>query len=303
MEVPVIFNIQKYSIHDGDGIRTTVFFKGCPLSCAWCHNPESQCYPNEFMYYIERCHTCGRCINICPKKSICLIENGVTRDQERCNLCGDCVDVCINGAREIAGKQYAIKELIKEIEKDRMFYEQSLGGVTLSGGEVMAQDIEYIEALLKNLKKKGYHTAIDTSGQAPWSHFERVLPYVDLFLYDIKHMNPEKHQKLTGVNNELILENLKKLSHTNASVYLRIPLIKDINDDEKNIDQMITYIKEETHHQKIFLLPYHNTGMGKYSRLGRNYEGLLFEPPSKEKLETIKEVFYKNGLENIHIGG
>lgn len=303
MELPVILNIQKYSIHDGDGIRTTVFFKGCPLSCQWCHNPESQHYHSELMYYAERCKSCGNCVKICPQKSIYFAEQGVGRDETACSLCESCLDICSNGAREIAGKQYEVKELIKEIEKDRMFYEQSEGGVTLSGGEVMAQDMDYTQELLKQLKKKGYHTAIDTCGQAPWSCFERILPYVDVFLYDIKHMSAEKHRALTGVSNELILDNLKRLSKSRAVIYLRMPLIKEINDSEEDIRQIITFIKQEIHPKKIFLLPYHNTGMGKYARLGRTYEGSLFEPPSKEKLERIKKVFGENGFENTQIGG
>lgn len=303
MKVPVILNIQKYSVHDGDGIRTTVFFKGCPLRCTWCHNPESQHDYKELLYYAERCSLCGECITVCPQKSLYLKEKGIGMDEGRCELCESCVEDCISGAREVAGKQYTIKELMKEIEKDRMFYEESQGGVTLSGGEVMAQDMDYIVALLKQLKKKGYHVAVDTCGQAPWSDFERVLPYVDTFLYDIKHMNSAKHKVLTGVSNELILENLRRLGEAKASIYLRMPLIKDMNDDPGNISEIIDYIKKGIPPQKIFLLPYHPTGMDKYSRLGRVYEGIHFESPSQKELEQIKATFCKNGLEQVQIGG
>lgn len=303
MKVPVVLNIQKYSIHDGDGIRTTVFFKGCPLNCLWCHNPESQCYQKELMYYRERCTRCGYCERICPSESIFFTEEGAQRDSGRCSMCESCIENCMNNAREFAGKQYSMKELIKEIEKDKMFYEASKGGVTLSGGEVMTQDMDYIEELLKGLKKKGFHVSVDTCGYAPWDNFERVLPYTDVFLYDIKHMDTEKHQKLTGVHNGLILDNLKKLGEIKADIYLRIPLIKEVNDDENNISQMIEYIREGIQPRKIFLLPYHNTGMSKYARLGKAYEGLLFEPPSKEKLEEIKRVFCESGFEDVKIGG
>lgn len=303
MEGPIVFNIQKYSVHDGDGIRTTVFFKGCPLRCSWCHNPESQDYEKELMYYIERCILCGYCVASCPNKSLFLGKKGVGRAVSQCHLCATCVEGCIKSGREIVGKHYKLEELIKEIEKDRMFYEESGGGVTLSGGEVLAQNMDYIEALLKALKKKGYHTAIDTCGYAPWAHFERVLEYTDTFLYDIKHMDSNKHKQLTGVDNKLILENLHKLVTTKATIYLRIPLIQAINDDEKNIADIIECFKEGLRPQKIFLLPYHPTGMDKYERLGRTYKGVLFSPPSHERMEAIKAFFCENGFKNIQIGG
>ena len=194
MHLPYIINIQKYSIHDGDGIRTTVFFKGCGLSCQWCHNPESQSYQKEIMHFQDKCVLCKTCISVCPQNAISLLENVITTDKSKCTLCGKCANFCINNVREIVGKQYSVKELTKELLKDRMFYEESGGGVTLSGGEIMSQNIEYLEELCKSLKKQGISIYIDTCGFAPYENYQRLLPYVDVFLYDIKLMDSERHK-------------------------------------------------------------------------------------------------------------
>lgn len=303
LNLPNIINIQKYSIHDGDGIRTTIFFKGCPLSCLWCHNPESQNYGEELMYNGEKCTGCMACIDICPRRAISKEENQAFTDRNKCNLCKACIDYCVNNAREFVGKEYKVAQLVKEAEKDRMFYEESGGGITLSGGEVMTQNMDYIEELLKKLKKKGYNIAIDTCGQAPYENYTRVLNYVDTFLYDIKLMDNEKHIKYIGKSNKLILDNLKKLSEAGANINIRIPLVESINTDDESIEDFIKFLKNNINVKKINLLPYHNTGKSKYERLQKVYEGVNFEAPSKERMETIKDKFEKAGFINIKIGG
>lgn len=303
LNLPNIINIQKYSIHDGDGIRTTIFFKGCPLSCLWCHNPESQNYGEELMYNGEKCTGCMACIDICPRRAISKEENQAFTDRNKCNLCKACIDYCVNNAREFVGKEYKVAQLVKEAEKDRMFYEESGGGITLSGGEVMTQNMDYIEELLKKLKKKGYNIAIDTCGQAPYENYNRVLNYVDTFLYDIKLMDNEKHIKYIGKSNKLILDNLKKLSEAGANINIRIPLVESINTDDESIEDFIKFLKNNINVKKINLLPYHNTGKSKYERLQKVYEGVNFEAPSKERMETIKDKFEKAGFINIKIGG
>ncbi|WP_346928751.1 trans-4-hydroxy-L-proline dehydratase activase [Clostridium sp.] len=303
LNLPKIINIQKYSIHDGDGIRTTIFFKGCPLSCLWCHNPESQNYNEELMYNEEKCTGCMTCIETCHQRAISKEENHVITDRNKCNLCKNCLDCCVNNAREIVGKEYTVAQLIKEAEKDRMFYEESSGGITLSGGEVMTQNMDYIEELLKKLKKKGYNIAIDTCGQAPYENYKRVLNYVDTFLYDIKLMDNEKHMKYIGKSNKVILDNLKKLSEAGANINIRIPLVEGINADDESIEEFIKFLKNNINVQKINLLPYHNTGRSKYERLQKVYEGVNFEAPSEKRMKNIKESFEKAGFINIKIGG
>lgn len=303
MNNPLIINIQKCSIHDGPGIRTTVFFKGCPLECAWCHNPESQSYAKEVLYNEEKCSRCEVCIKKCPNDAIYKQGNDVYLKKDKCKLCETCLDYCINNAREMVGSAYKVKDLLKEIEKDMIFYEQSKGGVTLSGGEVMAQDIEYIKSLVSACKNKGISVAIDTCGYAKFDNYEKILPYVDLFLYDIKLIDDKKHKKFTGKSNNLVLENLIKLSEKNANINVRIPLIEGVNVDEENIEvlNIIDFLKN-TNVKEVNLLPYHDIGMHKYKKLYRDYEGLEFKKPDDKKLEEIRSLFELNNFK-IKIGG
>lgn len=303
MTLPKIINIQRYSIHDGDGIRTTIFFKGCPLNCHWCHNPESQNYGQELFYNVERCSSCLACASVCPVGAIKKLDKGVITDKEKCCTCGKCIDYCINNCRELVGKEYEIKELLKLVDKDSMFYEESGGGVTLSGGEVMSQNIEYLEELVKALKKKGYNVAIDTCGHAPYESYERILPYVDTFLYDIKMMDKEKHKKFMGKSNELILDNLKRISRAGAHINLRIPVIGGVNEDDASIDDIISFLKKEVRVEKVNLLPYHNTGSSKYEKLNLIYKGEDFWTPDNDWMEHLKSKFEENGFNNVKIGG
>lgn len=299
-----ITNIQKYSIHDGDGIRTTVFFKGCPLKCVWCHNPETQRYERELQYDKEKCVGCGACAKVCPRGAITMVENKPVLDRELCTLCGKCEVYCPEGIRETVGQEYPVKALVKEIMKDRMFYEQSGGGVTLSGGEVMTMSSEYIVAIAKELKKEEISLTIDTCGYVPFERFEKILPYVDTFLYDVKVMDPKLHKKYIGVDNELILENLVKLSEAGARIYIRIPTVKEVNGNEQNMLDTIRFLKEHNiTPAQVNLLTYHNTGSSKYPKLGMEYQGGDLHAPSTEEMEGFVKLFKDAGYLNTKIGG
>ena len=295
MGTPLVFNIQKYAIHDGEGIRT-FFFKGCPLSCRWCHNPESQRWQRELMFHRDRCTGCGSCAAVCPE--------GAAQSGEGCAGCGICAGACVHGARELVGREYPLEELVRELEKDRMFYEQSGGGITLSGGECLAQDMDYIEELARRLHHKGYSVDFDTCGHVPYTHFQRALPYADTFLYDIKLLDPALHKRYTGVDNGLILENLKKLSGDGGKINLRLPLIGGVNATDEYIRDVIAFLRDEKIRVcRVNLLKYHTAGSGKYEKLGRDTGADGFFPPEDAWLERMAEIFRRTGFTNIHIGG
>ncbi|MEE1086371.1 MAG: trans-4-hydroxy-L-proline dehydratase activase [Schaedlerella sp.] len=299
-----ITNIQKYSIHDGDGIRTTVFFKGCPLRCRWCHNPETQFFCKQLMVDFEKCTGCGNCISECPEHAVHMKDGKAVMDFVYCTACGICTTSCLSNIREVAGKEYTVRELIKELAKDEMFYEESGGGVTLSGGEVMCMDIEFIEELVKGLNRRGITVTIDTCGFAPYIGFKRILPYVDTFLYDVKLIDNERHREYTGVYNTIILRNLKYLSAEGARIYIRIPVIKGVNADQGSMKEIAEWMcVNKINAAQVNLLPYHNTGSNKYNRLGMQYEEDAFETPSKEEMESFVELFKKAGFHKIKIGG
>ena len=304
MEKPYVINIQKYSIHDGDGIRTTVFFKGCGLSCWWCHNPESQSYKKEALIDFEKCTDCGTCMKMCTHQAICFKDGHMCTDPTKCVACGDCTDFCINDNREICGKQYEIKELMKIIEGDMLFYEESGGGVTLSGGEVMSQNIEYLEELCKKIKDKGINLCIDTCGFAKTDNYVRLAPYVDTFLYDVKVIDDQKHKKYIGQSNKLILKNLETINALGANINIRIPVVTPVNDEDKDMLDIINYLKEK--HIKVMrvnLLPYHKTGSSKYAKLQRDYPADECQTPSKDRMEELRQMFIEHGFANVKIGG
>nr|WP_314461591.1 trans-4-hydroxy-L-proline dehydratase activase [uncultured Clostridium sp.] len=304
MRKPLIVSIQKYSVHDGDGIRTTVFFKGCMLNCWWCHNPESQKYTPEFMFNQDLCKGCGYCKKYCPNDAIVISREGIAvTDADKCHLCGICLDYCPYNNREIVGTEYTVQELMKIIDKDARFYEDSGGGVTLSGGEVMTQDMDFLEELCRCLKERDYHINIDTCGYAPTGNFARLLPYVNTFLYDIKTLDNGMHIKYMGQSNDLILSNLEYLADHCADINIRIPVVEPVNSDEDTINTIIVYLKERIGIVKVNLLPYHNTGSSKYEKLGRQYLASELRSPSGEHMEKLKAMFEEQGFINVKIGG
>ncbi|MBU5292832.1 glycyl-radical enzyme activating protein [Anaerosalibacter bizertensis] len=296
-----IVNIQKYSIHDGPGIRTTVFLKGCPLSCWWCHNPESQSTKNEIMFFEQKCTGCGICVKRCPEEAITMREMKPTIDETKCILCGNCTDFCYNEAREYVGQKIGAIELFKEIQKDEIFYEESGGGVTFSGGEPLLQ-VDFLSEVLDICNKKNIHTTLDTSGYTKWENIEKIVNKVDLFLYDLKLIDDEKHKKYIGVSNKLILENLKKLSSLGKRIFVRMPIIAGINDGNDHIDESIKFIKTLNNIEQVNLIPYHSMGMDKYKRLNMDYKLSGMEKPADEKMEELKEKFEKEGIK-VKIGG
>lgn len=290
-----IFNIQRYSIHDGAGIRTTVFFKGCPLKCQWCSNPESQSFSSELIVTDTNCIHCGLCIQKC--------YNGAITDkvwlEEKCNKCRRCTDICPTGAREFVGKHMTVSEMKKQITKDSSFYRTSGGGVTLSGGEPLSQS-EFCEKLARELKKDYFKLAIETTGYAQWYQAEKVFNYIDEILYDIKHMNSDIHKLLTGVDNNLILENASKVAKLGKKFVIRIPVIGGINNDIDNITKTAHYaIKIGA--DEVHLLPYHRFGEGKYKKLGRQYICNAYTPEDDE-MRALKTLVENIGI-NCQIGG
>ena len=269
-----IFDIQRGSFVDGPGIRTTVFFKGCNLRCKWCHNPESQSPKKQILFYKDKCIGCEKCKSICPY------------NLESCEFCGKCALFCPNDARAICGKEYTIEEVLKEILKDKDYYGQN-GGATFSGGECMLQ-IDFLEEILKSCKENGVHTAVDTAGNVQWEYFERILPYTDLFLYDIKCLSEDLHKNGTGVSNRLILENLKKLSKNSAEIIVRIPVIPQFNASLEEMKRIADFLKNLSI-RKIETLPYHSLGEHKWGALGLQCE--KYSVPNNEKMQEIKNIF------------
>ena len=271
----MIFDIQRSSFVDGPGIRTTVFFKGCNLRCAWCHNPESQRAEPQMMLYKNKCTGCGACQKKCPHKL------------ERCELCGICALYCPHDAREICGKEYTVDKVMQEILKDKVFYETSGGGVTFSGGECMLQ-IDFLEAILKECKKHGIHTAVDTAGHVPFDRFERILPDTDLLLYDVKCYDSEKHKAYTGVDNRLILENLGKLLRTEQAVWVRIPVIPTVNDSVEEMRAIRQFLDSYGYPDKVELLPYHAMGEHKYEAIGK--QSAPFSVPDPKIMAELQKI-------------
>jgi pyruvate formate lyase activating enzyme len=283
----MVFDIERYATEDGPGIRTVIFLKGCSLHCLWCANPESQEAQAQIMYYSNQCKGCGRCITLCPQNAIRESkEFGLIIDQRLCNVCGKCVEQCYYDARKKMGNELSVSQVMKEIEKDLLFYEKSGGGVTLSGGEPLEQ-IGFIEAILKECRTIGIHTALETCGFAPWESIEKVLPLLDLIYYDIKHMDSKKHIKLTGVANEKILANLKKLDDKFKSIIVRVPFIPDCNSDIKNMGEIFQFVKQLKNVLKIEILPYHRLGISKYHGLGRKYKLYSVEPALLKDMEYL----------------
>ena len=280
-----IFNIQRFSIHDGPGIRTTVFMKGCPLKCAWCHNPESISSKNNLSFMPDKCIGCGYCFKACPQHAHSMVDDKHVLDRDKCVVCGKCAEECYAGALELVGRDATVEEVIKEVLADEPFYETSGGGMTLSGGEPLMQ-IEFTEALLKAAREKNLHCCLDTCGYVKFACFERVLPYVDIFLYDIKNTVDEVHRQNTGVSNEIIIENLRKLHDTGAKILVRAPLIPGCNSNGEHLEGLAQLVLSLPGLMGVELMPYHRLGTSKLERFGMDDPiGHEVEPPSDDDLD------------------
>jgi pyruvate formate lyase activating enzyme len=296
-----IFDIKRYAIHDGPGIRTTVFLKGCGLSCPWCHNPESQNRAPELLFWEERCIGCLACVDVCPEGAIKSAAGKVITDRDRCTACGACVPVCPSRAREIVGRTVTVTEVVDEIEKDVLFYDESGGGVTLSGGEPLVQPTFSCE-ILRACKAHDIHTALDTCGDAKESDLFEVAAFTDLFLYDLKLIDPERHRTYTGTSNERILRNLKRLDEQRKRIWIRVPLIPGINDAAEDIDRLGRFVSTLESAEAVYLLPYHRAGTQKRKRLGQAIR-LDLDPLSLEAVEAIAEHLKMRYHLAVRIGG
>jgi pyruvate formate lyase activating enzyme len=297
----IIFDIKRYAIHDGPGIRTTVFFKGCPLRCLWCCNPESYKMSPEIIYTESRCIHCDSCQMVCPNNAIKISKNKLEIIRENCNGCGICAIECPANALELSGKPYSVKELLAEVEKDSTFYQKSEGGITVSGGECTMQS-EFLLSFLKKCKENYLHVTLDTCGFVEWNIFKKIIEYVDLVLFDVKIMNEKQHIKCTSKSNKLILENLNKLSKIGIPVIIRIPLIPGFNDSEKEISAMADTVSKLKNIQEVNILPYHRLGESKHTRLGNEYKMKNTNPPNDPCLEKTKNFFMSKGIK-IKISG
>ncbi len=298
----IIFDIKHYAIHDGPGIRSTVFFKGCSLQCQWCHNPEGIHAEPEIFLRNEKCPAeCRFCITACPNGAITRKKGTIEVDLSQCDLCSECEDACVYGALEIIGREVSAEEVMTELEKDGLFYEESQGGVSFSGGEPFEQP-KFLKTLLDRSKSKDLHTTVDTCGNFNPKVLADFDGKVDLFLYDLKMIDDNNHIHYTGKSNKQILENLRQLTTNGHRVAIRIPLIAGINDDEKNIELTVDFLKTLDHVEQINLLPYHSGGCLKQKRLGKKQLQTEFQSPSNERIEAIKNIFKENGF-SVKVGG
>lgn len=288
----IVFNIQKMSIHDGPGIRTTVFLKGCPLNCLWCANPESQAVRLEIACFHNRCVSCGYCAAVCPKHIISDGDGYEITDRSRCDLCLECVRECCTGAKKLVGEEYTVERLYEEILRDKNFYDTSGGGVTFSGGEPLMQR-GFLLAMLRMCKEGGLHTAIETSGAtSDIRGFIELLDYLDLVFFDIKHMDEEEHRRLTGVSNKSILDNLAAVSKRHSNIIARTPVIPGINDDATNICRTAEYAAS-LGIRRLELLPYHELGKNKYTQIGREYDLADVQVPAEEHMQMLADAARK----------
>lgn len=292
----LVFDIKRYAINDGPGIRVTIFLKGCPLSCRWCHNPESISPKVQKMYTAGKCIGCGECVTICPMHACELTPDGIVTDGSLCIGCGQCAQVCPATATEMSGRYESITDLLEVIENERPFFDQSGGGVTFSGGEPLLYP-EFLIEILDACGRLQIHRTVDTSGLAKTKNILDVAKRTDLFLYDLKLMDSKKHKQWTGAGNKRILQNLEALAKTGAAIQIRIPLIKGVNADDDNIEATAAFVAAlPGPRKKISLLPYHNVAAGKFAKLGRSYEPGPMAEPGEEDLARVITRFASHGL-------
>jgi len=297
-----VFDIKRYSIHDGPGIRTTVFLKGCALRCLWCHNPESVDLKPELMHWPSRCSRCYSCITACPLGAIAKEAAGaVVIDRRICNLCGRCAEACLYDAMQMVGRDMSVDDVLAEVEKDRIFYEQSGGGVTLSGGDPFVQSA-FAEALLEGCRSRGIRTALDTAGMSQNGVLDGLTAKTDLVLYDLKCMDDARHREMTGVSNVPIIENLKRLAARGTEIWIRIPLVRGVNDDDDNIRRTIAFLKSLKTIKRVGILPYHSGGLEKARRIGQESHFRKFETPSEERIAAVEAAFREAGFD-VRRGG
>lgn len=301
MPSALLFDIKRYALHDGPNIRTTIFFKGCPLNCFWCHNPEGIETAQRLVFLADRCIGCRECLVTCPESALTLDGQGIHRNEAACTLCLNCVEICPALAQEAVGWQADLGLIMTEIGKDMPFYDHSGGGVTFSGGEPL-QQAEFLLAALRACGELGLHRAVDTSGCAPTAVLREVAAHTDLFLFDLKHMDSDLHRRHTGVANDLILANLTMLATTGIPIRIRIPLLAGINDDADNIRATAAFAAGLDSIEAIDLLPYHHIATGKYRKLAIAYSGLPSHVPSPESLKRACAILKSFGHE-VSIGG
>lgn len=302
MKQTLIFDVKRYAINDGPGVRITIFLKGCHLTCDWCHNPESQFAYTQKMYSESKCIGCMECVEACPQNACTLTPNGIVTDPEACLLCGTCAEVCPTKASEMSGEEMSVEHIMEMIKKETLLMDQSAGGVTFSGGEPLMHH-EFLLQLLEECGKEGIHRCVDTTGFAATEVLMKVAKKTEYFLYDLKMMDSAKHKKYTGVANEGILKNLQTLAASGAEINIRIPLIKGVNDDEENIQQSAAFIASLAGDKKqVNILPYHNIAAKKYEKLGQIYNQGIMAEPEEVRQQYVIDVFESYGIKTI-IGG
>ena len=293
MSQGMIYNIQRMSVQDGPGLRTTVFLKGCPLRCLWCSNPESQQFTPQMLLFDNLCVSCGACAQVCPNGAVVPLESGkMGRDTEKCTHCGACTEVCPSKARVMSGRIMTVEDVMEVVRKDWLFYENSGGGVTFGGGEPTAAGA-FLLGLLDASIRRGYHICLDTCGVCEPERFRKIMNQVELFLFDCKHMDPDEHKRLTGLDNVLILQNLHALFEAKKALHIRVPLMPGINDTEKNIAQMAAFLHKHGHNE-VDVLPCHTFGHSKYAAL--NLADPVMVPYQPEELAAALERFAKYDL-------
>ena len=291
----IVFNIQRYSIDDGPGIRTTVFLKGCPLNCLWCSNPESQESGPELIYRFAACRRCGSCIAVCRENALSMGPESIIIDRTKCSLCGDCAAACLYEALQISGKIMTPEEVFGTVKRDAVYYKSSGGGCTCSGGEILCQP-DFVSGLFKLCREASIHTCADTSGCGSSQALEKIMAYTDLFYFDIKHIDPMQHKKGTGVSNEIILKNLRIVSESGIPTTIRIPLIPGFNDSDDSLHAIAGTILEIIPHADVDLLPYHRYGSNKYKMLGRAYPYEGVQEPAKDQKDRALALIRSYGF-------